>query len=128
MSPRPLTIILPALAALAALLVAACQSGGEAPASPFGGDPARGAVLITRSGCGACHQIPGLQQADGMVGPPLDQFARRTMIAGFLPNTPENLINWVQHAQTVLPGNAMPDTLLSDAGARDVAAYLYTLR
>jgi cytochrome c1 len=94
----------------------------------FGGDPARGAIVITQSSCGACHRIPGLQQADGMVGPPLDHFARRTMIAGLLPNTPTNLILWVRSPQAVVPGNAMPDSNLSDAQARDVAAYLYSLR
>ncbi len=121
MSPRPIMV------ALTALLLPACQAEGPPPAQ-VGGDPVRGGMEITRSGCGACHHIPGLQQADGMVGPPLDHFARRTMIAGLLPNTPRNLVTWVRQSQTVLPGNAMPDTPLTDGEARDVAAYLYTLR
>lgn len=78
--------------------------------------------------CGACHAVPGVPQADGMVGPPLVHFARRTVVAGMLPNTPSNLVLWIRFPQSVVPGNAMPDTGLSDAQARDVAAYLYTLR
>lgn len=114
--------------ALAILALAGCNAPVENTAWPnFGGDPVRGAAIVTQSSCGACHSIPGLQQADGMVGPPLDHFARRTMIAGLLPNTPPNLIRWVRSPQAVLPGNAMPDSNLSDAQARDVAAYLYTL-
>ena len=33
------------------------------------GSPA-GAALILSKGCGACHVIPGIEGADGMVGPP----------------------------------------------------------
>jgi cytochrome c1 len=65
--------------------------------------------------------------ANGMVGPPLVHFAHRTIIAGLLPNTPANLVRWVQYPQQVVPGNAMPNGGLDDQQARDVAAYLYTL-
>ena len=117
------------LLAVCAFLVAGChRSSHDAQWPGFGGDAKRGAIVITQASCGGCHAIPGLQQADGMVGPPLDHFARRTMIAGLLPNTPDKLIEWVRFPQTVLPGNAMPDSHLSDQQARDVAAYLYTLR
>ena len=50
------------------------------------------------------------------------------MIAGVLPNTPENLVHWLRSPQAVVPGNAMPDVGLSDAQARDIAAYLYAER
>jgi cytochrome c1 len=63
-----------------------------------------------------------------MVGPPLDFFSRRTMIAGELPNTPDNLVRWIENPPSVEAGTAMPKLGLSDEQARDVAAYLYTLR
>lgn len=63
-----------------------------------------------------------------MVGPPLLWFARRTFIAGELPNTPANLIRWVRNPPSVEPGTAMPVLGLDEQQARDVAAYLYTLR
>jgi cytochrome c1 len=66
--------------------------------------------------------------ANGMVGPPLDHFARRTIVAGLLPNTPANLVLWIRNPQQVVPGNAMPAAGLDDQQAGDIAAYLYTLR
>jgi cytochrome c len=62
------------------------------------------------------------------VGPPLTTFARRAYIAGQLPNQPENLIRWIQDPQAVEPGTAMPNLRVSPVVARDMAAYLYTLR
>jgi cytochrome c1 len=55
-------------------------------------------------------------------------FSRRTYIAGELPNTAENLVRWVQSPTSVEPKTAMPVLGLSNQQARDVAAYLYTLR
>lgn len=118
------------LAAGAIVLAAVgCARQPDRPAwPPFGGVPARGAATITSSACGACHAIPGVGEANGLVGPPLDHFSRRTIIAGLLPNTPANLVKWIRYPQAVVPGNAMPDSGLTDAQARDVAAYLYTLK
>jgi mono/diheme cytochrome c family protein len=101
---------------------------GKAYAAPVGGDAARGAQLIGNTGCGACHTIPGIRGAHGLVGPPLLWFSRRTYIAGEVPNTPENLIRWVQSPKSIEPATAMPTAGLSEQQARDVAAYLYTLR
>lgn len=113
---------------VAASLLAGCSGGPSAPVRSGVGDARWGAILITRSGCGSCHAIPGIQNADGMVGPPLTGFARRTIVAGILPNTPPMLVRWIRYPQEVAPGNAMPDGGLSDAQAHDIAAYLYTLR
>jgi cytochrome c len=63
-----------------------------------------------------------------MVGPPLTMFARRAYIAGRLPNVPDNLIRWLQDPQGVEPGTAMPNLGVGPPVARDMAAYLYTLR
>jgi cytochrome c1 len=63
-----------------------------------------------------------------MVGPPLLSFSRRTMIAGELPNTQENLVRWIQHPRAVEPATAMPDLGLSEDQSYDISAYLYTLR
>lgn len=93
-----------------------------------GGDPLRGRALIAATGCGACHEIPGVAGARGTVGPPLDGFARRKLVAGVAPNRPSVLIEWVRAAPDIAPETAMPHLPLSDDQARDVAAYLYTLR
>ena len=119
------------LSAVALIAVlAACGPTPPSGAADAGrvGDPDRGAVQITRAECGACHEIPGITDANGLVGPPLTHFGRRTMVAGMLPNRPDALVRWLRDPQSVVPGNGMPDTHLSDQQARDVAAYLYTLR
>lgn len=50
------------------------------------------------------------------------------VVAGMLRNSPANLIRWIRDPQGVVPGNAMPDMGVTEADARDIAAYLYTLR
>jgi cytochrome c len=92
------------------------------------GDPDRGRDSISRVGCGACHVIPGVPGARGMIGPPLSHMGQRLFIAGVRPNTAENLIAWIRSPQSMLPGNGMPDLGLSDREARDIAAYLLTLQ
>ena len=93
-----------------------------------GGNAQAGMVDLRKYGCSGCHTIPGIEGAHGLVGPPLNQFAERIYIAGRLPNTPENLMLWIQKPQQVIPNNAMPDMGISEQDSRDIAAYLYTLR
>jgi cytochrome c len=101
-------------------------SGERRVVAPKLGDPERGRVALNGFGCGACHVIPGVRAARGMVGPPLTGFARRSYIAGQL-NSPDNLVRWIAYPQAVAPGTAMPDLGVSPSVARDMAAYLYTL-
>ena len=93
-----------------------------------GGDPERGRTAIADFHCGACHTIAGVVNADGRVGPPLTGVAERTMIAGELPNTPADLVRWIQDPPSVEPKTAMPNLHVDARTARDIAAYLYTLR
>jgi cytochrome c len=112
------------------LILSAC-TGGEvvrAYSPAVGGNPQSGQKLIKGYGCGSCHIIPGVHDANGLVGPPLIKFGARTMIAGELPNTPENLERWLSNPRAVEPGTAMPDLGLTQAQTADIAAYLYTLR
>jgi len=109
---------------IALLLPGAASSGAQTTV----GEPRRGAGLILRVGCGSCHIIPGINGARGLVGPPLDHMGRRIFIAGLLRNTPENMSFWIMHPQSVVHGNAMPEMGLSEADARDIAAYLATLK
>jgi len=93
-----------------------------------GGDPAKGKVAMAHYGCSSCHTIPGVRDADALVGPPLKQIASRMYIAGVLKNTPNNMIQWIKDPPGVDPKTAMPNMHVSDADARDMAGYLYTLR
>jgi putative membrane protein len=51
--------------------------------------------------------------------------SQRVFIAGVLPNTADNLVNWIVQPRTYSPGSAMPVTGISKAEARDIAAWLY---
>jgi cytochrome c2 len=93
-----------------------------------GGDPSRGAVALRAYGCDSCHTIPGIVTANALVGPPLDAWADRRYIAGKLPNEPEYLIEWIRFPQAIEPGTIMPNLGVTEQDARDMGAYLYTLR
>jgi cytochrome c1 len=79
-------------------------------------------------GCGSCHTIPGIPRANTLVGPSLEHIASRMYIAGVLPNTPANMLRWLQNPPAVDPLTAMPNLGVTEADARDMAGYLYTLR
>ena len=93
-----------------------------------GGDPRQGESAYKRFNCGACHAIRGVERADGRVGPALDKISGRAFLAGDQPNDPAHMIAWIQHPQAVRPGTGMPELGLGDQEARDIAAYLYTLK
>ena len=115
--------------AVAALVLTGCRDDpAPRPAGTAVGDPAAGARAIDAYGCGACHTIPGIRSADSLVGPPLTGWGERTFIAGTLANDVENLVTWLQDPDEVRPGTAMPDLGITDADARDIAAYLLDLR
>ena len=38
------------------------------------------------------------------------------------------MLKWIQHPQPIDPQNVMPDIGVTDQDARDIAAFLYTLR
>jgi cytochrome c2 len=92
-----------------------------------GGDAERGRLLVSAYGCGSCHIIPGISGADGVVGPPLTDWAGRQWIAGNLWNEPGNLIAWLHDPQAIEPGTAMPSQGVTEEEAAHMAAYLYTL-
>ena len=59
----------------------------------------RGRAIIDSGvyGCTACHAIPGIRAPKGVVGPPLGGMARRSFIAGQLPNRVDVLVDFLQH-------------------------------
>ncbi|WP_018260582.1 c-type cytochrome [Methylobacterium sp. WSM2598] len=93
-----------------------------------GGDPDRAPALMIGHGCAGCHEIPGLAGPRGRVGPPLGSVAERVYIGGVVTNTPENLVRWIVDPRALDPRTAMPVTGISEAQARDIAAYLYAHR
>jgi len=124
-------IVRPGWAALvAATLLAGCQGSGASRPSGVatGGYVRSGRDAILSRHCGACHDIPGVVGAHGVIGPPLESFSRRTFVAGLLPNTPPNLVRWLREPQRIDPLSAMPTLGLDEQEAKNVAAYLYSLK
>ena len=106
-----------------------CDKNAEREAAAMtGGDPTRGRAAISRYGCSTCHTIPGVSGANGLVGPPLSQIASRSYIAGVMPNTPDNMIRWIENPPQIDGLTAMPNLGVNAQDARDIAGYLYTLK
>lgn len=106
----------------------ATPARADAAAPRRAGDVARGKLALGQYACQACHTIPGITSSSPHVGPPLQGLASRSLIAGKLANTPDNLVNWIRDPKDVKPLTAMPDMGVSEVDARDMAAYLATLR
>jgi cytochrome c2 len=107
------------------LALAACSKRPPEFDALSGGNARIGQQLIARYGCAACHEIKGIAHADSKVGPSLTEMRSQGYVAGVLPNTAANLIRWIQHPRAVDPKTAMPELGVSEAEARDMAAYLY---
>ena len=110
-------------------LLATAINRAESPSvSTTTGDSKRGHGLFGYYGCTACHTIPGVYGADGVIGPPLIKMSRRGYVAGVMKNTPYNLVRWIQDPPAIDPMTAMPNLHVKDQDARDMAAYLYSLK
>jgi cytochrome c len=118
-------IVLVAAAIAGPYILSSRQQTDSVARAMTGGDPSRAPALIRRYGCAGCHTIAGIPGGDGLVGNSLDDLRGRVYIAGVTTNSPDNLVKWIVAPQTFSPRSAMPATGISDAEARDVAAYLY---
>ena len=112
---------------LASLGMAGCDAG-PAAITLAGADAARGQRLLMQYQCGSCHTIPGVAAARGVQGPSLEAFGKRSYIAGRIPNRAEALARWISAPQSLVPDTAMPSMGVSNADARDMAAYLGQLQ
>jgi cytochrome c oxidase subunit II len=96
--------------------------------SPTGGPALQGEHLFMGDQCASCHRIAGTQ-AQGTVGPDLTHLATRSTLAAVtIPNLPGTLERWIRDPQSIKPGDRMPDLGLSQAQAREIVAYLDSLR
>jgi cytochrome c2 len=126
-------ITLPLLCAFVLTISSACDHPNRtelklAARLTGGGDARLGRGQIRKYGCNTCHEISGIPGARGLIGPSLDGIGQRYYIAGELPNTPDNLMLWIEHPRQVEPHTAMPEMGVTEQDSRDIAAYLYTLR
>ena len=114
------------------LLAAACnrdRAEQTQPAPPPIGNAERGKMLAGQYGCNVCHITPGVEGPQGALGPSLVGIASRPAISnGTVQNTPENLVQFVQNPSALNPASAMPPSGVTPADAKDIAAYLMTLK
>jgi mono/diheme cytochrome c family protein len=123
-----LAVLTPAAfrASLAAADPAACPPHpGARIASADAKTQAR--IVLRQYACVGCHTIPGVVGADVHVGPPLAGFGRRSLIAGRLPNSADNLVRWIVEPASVDPQTAMPAMGVAPEHARQIADYLLEL-
>jgi len=98
---------------------------GRDPPDPIG---RKGREIFMQARCAACHTIRG-SDAAGQTAPDLTHIAsRRSLGAGSLPNTHDNLATWIRDSQHVKPGNQMPPNPLAPEELQALVSYLETLR
>ena len=104
----------------------ACKADPPAPATT--GDASAGRAALQAHDCGVCHRIPGVRGAVGLVGPPLEGFGNRIYITGRFANTEAMLTRWIIDPPALVAATAMPRVGVDEHDARNMAAYLLSLR
>ncbi len=102
---------------LAFVAVLAFAAGCDTERSSFG-NAARGRELVERYRCQACHTVPGIAPVPGATAPSLAR----------LDVPPATLAAYLQNPRISDPSNTMPDLDIPPEDARDLAAFLMTLR
>jgi cytochrome c2 len=110
------------------VLLAGCRPAEIATKTGPAGNVERGKLLAQQYGCHACHQIPGIEGPAGMIGPALEHVAARRLIVEKVPNTAENMALYLQNPAALNPEGTMPDLNVTPEDARDLTAFLFTLK
>jgi mono/diheme cytochrome c family protein len=105
------------VAALAVLALASCGSSPSTASK-------RGQDQIVYYGCGACHTIGGIRDADADVGPALTNFKHKQFVGG-LPLSRANTVRWIMNAPAIAPQTDMPDLGVTHSQAEAITTYLY---
>jgi cytochrome c oxidase subunit II len=101
----------------------------EPAAEPTTEPELTGKALFLAAGCQACHAVRGTV-AVGPIGPDLTHFgSRRSLAAGTLVRTRENIAKFITSNQHIKPQNRMPNYRIFDEKELDsITAYLQSLR
>jgi cytochrome c oxidase subunit 2 len=104
------------------------QAQRQPAAEPQDAKAQRGKALFQALSCAMCHAVQGTL-ANAQRAPDLTHVAsRRTLAAGTLPNTPQDLRSWISDPQIHKPGTNMPATPLSNEDLDALVAYLGGLK
>lgn len=97
------------------------------PAGTYkGGVPSRGQELVGNIGCKGCHTIGDDTRMRAERGTSYDIAPELTWLAGKV--NPDWLFDWLKNPRHYHPNTRMPSLRLTDGEARDVVAYLMTLK
>ncbi len=100
----------------------------QAPApEPTTALTSQGKQLMQSKACLGCHALGGINE-NVRVGPNLSNMALRTMIAGVVPYSPDNMRVWLQDPLALKPGTSMPRLALSEEEVEALVAYMDTLK
>lgn len=89
--------------------------------------PQEGRRVFEEQACINCHNVSGTV-ANGRYGPDLTHFgSRATLASGVAPNTPANLLAWIDDPNNIKPGVLMPAMHLTDTQNKQLVAYLEAL-
>ena len=97
-----------------------------APPPPIG-DAAAAKAHMEKYACQACHVIPGMGEG-GALGPDLTGFASRPTLNGRVPKNPQAVAAYLLNPTAIDAQTSMPAVGLSEAEAKDIAAFLETLK
>jgi cytochrome c5 len=98
------------------------------------GDAARGRTLLEQKGCGTCHRMTGVRELVASPVPVAIAESRLTKAIRLAPDLalarerllPGYVERWLAKPSAVDPDALMPDIPLTQAEARDIAAYVLT--
>ena len=97
-----------------------------APPPPIGNAGAA-KTHIEKYACQACHVIPGLGDG-GSLGPDLTGFASRPRLNGRVPKNPQAVAAYLQNPIAIDAQTSMPAVGMTESEAKDIAAFLETLK
>ncbi len=116
--------------AVTAYLVSVSEKGNFAFASPkgayAGGSVQRGKEVFETAGCQACHVVGEMTKVRQARGTSYDIAPELTRVGSKV--NPEWLYDWVRNPRHFNPTTKMPNLRLTDGEARDIVAYLMTLK
>ena len=91
--------------------------------------PERGRQFAAQYGCNVCHVVPGVQGPQGALAPSLAGIASRPLFSnGKVETNADNLAKFIENPAAMNPQSSMPPLSVPTADARDIAAYLETLK
>jgi cytochrome c2 len=104
------------------------EEGRRSPAGPAspGGDASRGRELVETAGCKGCHVVGDDERLRKERGFSYDIAPELTRAGSKLD--PEWLFRWLKNPREYRPKTQMPNLRLTDREARDIVAYIMTLR